>query len=48
MTPLDKVFMLSSAQRLDDATLAAIMSSKPFSRVPVYRRAQGRGRGGGG
>ena len=37
MTPLEKVFMLSSDQNLDDSTVEAIMSAKPFSRVPVYR-----------
>lgn len=37
MTPLEKVFMLSSDQKLDDSTVEAIMSAKPFSRVPVYR-----------
>lgn len=35
MTPLDKVFMLSTEQTLDDATVSAIMASKPFSRLPV-------------
>lgn len=37
MTPLEKVFMLSNNQKLDDSTVEAIMSSKPFSRLPVYR-----------
>ncbi|KAG1677751.1 hypothetical protein FOA52_001063 [Chlamydomonas sp. UWO 241] len=37
MTPLDKTFMLSTSQRLDTATIRAIMASKPFSRLPVYR-----------
>eukprot|EP00798_Chlamydomonas_sp_ICE-L_P013275 gene13275-19117_t len=36
MTPLHKVFMVSSTQRLDDITIASIMTSKPFSRLPVY------------
>jgi hypothetical protein len=30
-----QVFMLSSDQKLDDATVSAIMASKPFSRLPV-------------
>jgi hypothetical protein len=30
-----QVFMLSSEQKLDDATVSAIMASKPFSRLPV-------------
>jgi len=37
MTPIEKVFMLSTSQRLDDATVESIMASKPFSRLPVYR-----------
>ena len=28
--------MLSSTQLLDDPTIESIMSSKPFSRLPVY------------
>lgn len=27
--------MLSTDQKLDDATVSAIMASKPFSRLPV-------------
>ncbi|KAG1658546.1 hypothetical protein FOA52_004573 [Chlamydomonas sp. UWO 241] len=37
MTPIEKVFMLSTTQRLDDSTVEAIMASKPYSRLPVYR-----------
>ena len=37
MTPLGKVFMLSNQQRLDDTTVEAILASKPYSRMPVYR-----------
>ena len=37
MTHIEKVFMLSTNQRLDDHTIEAIMSSKPFSRLPIYR-----------
>ncbi len=27
--------MLSTTQKLDDATVSAVMASKPFSRLPV-------------
>ncbi|GAX72913.1 hypothetical protein CEUSTIGMA_g368.t1 [Chlamydomonas eustigma] len=37
MTPMEKVFMLSTNQCLDDCTVESIMSSKPYSRLPVYR-----------
>ncbi len=37
MTPIEKVFMLSTNQNLDDSTVDEIMSSKPFSRLPIYR-----------
>ncbi|GAX83717.1 hypothetical protein CEUSTIGMA_g11142.t1 [Chlamydomonas eustigma] len=37
MTSMEKVFMLSTNQRLDESTVDAIMSSKPFSRLPIYR-----------
>lgn len=36
MTPLDKVFMLSSEDRLDERTMQAILLSG-HSRIPVYR-----------
>eukprot|EP00798_Chlamydomonas_sp_ICE-L_P001572 gene1572-32957_t len=36
MTSIEKVLMVSSTQLLDDATIESIMSSKPFSRLPVY------------
>jgi CBS domain containing-hemolysin-like protein len=29
--------MLSTTQRLDTTTIRAVMASKPFSRLPVYR-----------
>ncbi|GFR41206.1 hypothetical protein Agub_g1876, partial [Astrephomene gubernaculifera] len=35
MTPLDKVFMLSSSDRLDEATLRAVLRSG-HSRIPVH------------
>jgi len=37
MTPIEKVFMLSTEQLLDDSTVESIMSSKPYSRLPIYR-----------
>ena len=37
MTSIEKVFMLSTNQRLDDSTVESIMSSKPYSRLPIYR-----------
>lgn len=37
MTPMDKVFMLSTNQVLDQATIDLMMSSKPFSRLPIFR-----------
>ena len=37
MTSIEKVFMLSTNQRLDDSTVDSIMSSKPYSRLPIYR-----------
>ncbi|GLI68918.1 hypothetical protein VaNZ11_013338, partial [Volvox africanus] len=36
MTPLDKVFMLSSSDRLDESTLRSILRSG-HSRIPVHR-----------
>ncbi len=36
MTPLSKVFMLSTDSKLDEATLRAILQSG-HSRVPVHR-----------
>lgn len=36
MTPLDSVFMLSTADRLDEPTLRAILESG-HSRIPIYR-----------
>lgn len=39
MTPLDKVFMLSTADSLDDATLRRVLASG-HSRIPVYREGQ--------
>ncbi len=41
MTPIEKVFMLSTAQRLDDNTIEAIMSSKPYSRWGKRRGEEG-------
>ena len=37
MTPINKVFMLSTDQILDQATIDLMMSSKPYSRLPIYR-----------
>lgn len=37
MTPLSKVAMLSTHQILDDVTVDALLDSKPYSRLPVYR-----------
>lgn len=36
MTPLDKVFMLSTSDILDDHTLHAVLGSG-HSRIPVFR-----------
>lgn len=36
MTPLDKVFMLSSEDQLDEATLRRVLASG-HSRIPCYR-----------
>lgn len=41
MTPLDKVFMLSTEDRLDERTLQAILMSG-HSRIPVHRWAAAR------
>lgn len=37
MTPLNKVFMLSSESVLDEATLQSVLASG-HSRIPVYER----------
>jgi metal transporter CNNM len=37
MTPLNKVFMLSSEAVLDEATLQSVLASG-HSRIPVYER----------
>ncbi len=42
MTPLDKVFMLSTEDRLDERTLQAILMSG-HSRIPVHRCGGGGG-----
>jgi hypothetical protein len=37
MTPINKAFMLSTEQVLDQATIDLMMSSKPYSRLPIFR-----------